>query len=169
MTIRSFWGLLVGLVVFLLGGPVFAEEAPLFAPYEATRHSDGEEITLGDFTGSPVILMLFFPNCDDCQMELQVFEEMREELDQRGVVLVPLTRERFNPRLVSKTLKDLGVEHLEVYYDHMPGLFERIPVRNVPHLMIFDASGKMVYDEKGLISEPLLEEILDDIAPRKGE
>jgi thiol-disulfide isomerase/thioredoxin len=169
MTIRVFRGLLVGLAVFCLGGPAFAREAPLFASYEATRHSDGEEIALADFAGSPVILMLFFPNCHDCKQELQMFEEIREELDQRGVVLVPLTRERFNPRLVSKTLKDLGVEHLEIYYDHMPGLFERIPVRNVPHLMIFDASGKIVHEEKGLISELLLEEILDDIAPRKGE
>ena len=169
MTIRSWGRLLLGLAVLCLGDPSFAREAPLYASYEVTRHSDGEEISLGDFVGSPVILMLFFPNCHDCKLELQMFEEMREELDQQGVALVPLTRERFNPRLVSKTLKDLGVEHLEIYYDYMPGLFERIPVRNVPHLMIFDASGKIVHDEKGPISELLLEQILDDIAPRKGE
>jgi len=159
--------LFVVLMVFFFGTLQPAQGAPLFASYEVTRHSDGEEVSLGDFVGSPVMLMLFFPNCDDCQEELQLFEEMREELDQRGVTLFPITKERFNPRLVSKTLKDLGVEHLEIYYDHMPGLFERIPVRNVPHLMIFDASGTVVYDEKGLISEPLLEEILDTIAPRK--
>jgi thiol-disulfide isomerase/thioredoxin len=169
MRLRFFSGLLLLLGILSVWSIASAQGAPFFASYDVTRHSDGEEISLGDFAGSPVILMFFYPTCDECQEELQIFEEMREELKERGVVLLPITKERFNPRLVSKTLKDLQVEHLDVYYDHMPGLFDSLPVRNVPQLVICDASGAVVYDEKGLVQELVLEEILDTVAPRKGE
>ncbi len=162
-----------GLAVFL--GVLFcfsllpARGASFFASYDVTRHSDGEDVSLGEFAGSPAILVFFYPTCEDCKEELQLFEEMREDLQNRGVTLLPITKERFNPRLVSKTLQEIQVEHLEVYYDHMPGLFDSLPVRSVPRLLVCDSSGTVVYDEQGPIAELALEEALDRVAPRKGE
>ncbi|HOO62518.1 MAG TPA: redoxin domain-containing protein [Synergistaceae bacterium] len=158
---------LLSLVAFFSGSTAWG--APFFASYDVTRHSDGEDVFLEDFVGSPAIVMFFYPNCEDCKEELQLFESMYEELRERGVVLLPITKERFNPRLVSKTLKDIQVEKVEVYYDHMPGLFESLPVRSVPRLLVCDASGNVVYDEKGMVSDLALEEALDQVAPRKGE
>ena len=162
-----------GLAVFLGGLFCFsllpAWGASFFASYDVTRHSDGEDVSLGEFAGFPAILMFFYPTCEDCKEELQLFEEMREDLQDRGVVVLPITKERFNPRLVSKTLQEIQVEHLDVYYDHMPGLFDSLPVRSVPRLIVCDSSGTVVYDEQGPVAELALEEALDRIAPRKGE
>ncbi|RXT08002.1 TlpA disulfide reductase family protein [Ammoniphilus sp. CFH 90114] len=152
---------LVLIICLLLGGcstAVSGSEAQL-APIFQLGSVEGEEISLENYKGKPVILNFWTTWCPPCKEEMPVLQRIHDQYkDQLSIVGVNLTYQD-DRKEVRKFLEDHQITY-DIGLDKLGEITKLYQVQALPTLFLIDGKGQIVRQYTGALSEQqLLEEI----------
>ena len=135
------------------------------APDAGFRDPDGNDISLADFRGTPVLVNLWATWCAPCVKELPTLDRLAEShaVDGRlGVIAV--SQDMKKQEEVKAFLAKLGIEHVGAYHDDGMALSGALGVQVMPTTILYNSEGKEVWryigdlDWTGAEAERLLSE-----------
>lgn len=133
----------VALLLFLEFGRAVA---PMGQSDFTAKTMDGESWTLSEHLGNgPVIVNFFATWCGPCRMELPHLMEMQQELRDRGLQVVTVTRE---PASVIRQFPPLFDAPITVLVDGDEA-FDNYRVSSIPHTLYFDEGGTLTHQVEG--------------------
>jgi peroxiredoxin len=118
------------------------------------KDMNGKRWTLSEQRGKgPVVLCFFATWCTACAEELPELVKLREKYADRGVQLVLVTAEqpekvRYAPRLL-----EIGATVLTTGEP----VFRQYGIETLPHTIVFDREGKVVFDSSGYSPDSIRE------------
>ena len=100
--------------------------------------------------GKPIIIPFFATWCHPCLRELSNISEVYEDWqDETGVKLIAVSIDQAqNVNKVKPLVDSKGFEY-EVLLDVNSDLARALGVQNIPHVFLFDGTGKLVYNHIG--------------------
>ena len=100
--------------------------------------------------GKPIIISFFATWCHPCLRELSNISEVYEDWqDETGVKLIAVSIDQAqNVNKVKPLVDSKGFEY-EVLLDVNSDLARALGVQNIPHVFLFDGTGKLVYNHIG--------------------
>ena len=100
--------------------------------------------------GKPIIISFFATWCHPCLRELSNISEVYEDWqDETGVKLIAVSIDQAqNVNKVKPLVDSKGFEY-EVLLDVNSDLARSLGVQNIPHVVLFDGTGKLVYNHIG--------------------
>jgi thiol-disulfide isomerase/thioredoxin len=106
----------------------------------------GKDWSLASYRGKKPVLVSFFATwCSPCKQELPHLIELRDKYRATGVELVLITRE---PATVVRQFPEFSRLPITVITDGSE-IFDEYQVDGIPHTIMFDRSGKIVFDVEG--------------------
>ncbi len=121
------------------------EEAKILAPDFIVYDLEGNEVTLSDFLGKPVVLNFWASWCGPCKSEMPDFQEVYEEYGEEiQFLMVNLTDGRQETvESASQYIADGGYS-FPVYYDTESIAANGYGVHSVPRTYFIDEEGYLV-------------------------
>jgi thiol-disulfide isomerase/thioredoxin len=106
----------------------------------------GKDWSLASYRGKKPVLVSFFATwCGPCKQELPHLVELRDKYRKTGVELVLITRE---PASVVRQFPEFSQLPITVITDGGK-IFDEYQVDGIPHTIMFDRSGQIVFDVEG--------------------
>jgi thiol-disulfide isomerase/thioredoxin len=114
------------------------------APAPLTHFLDehGERLTLERFRGRIVVLNLWATWCTPCIAEMPTLDQLQQQLEPLGVVVVALSIDRGGPKAVREFFDEHGIEHLGVYVDPSMRAQSDFNVIGLPTTILIDREGR---------------------------
>lgn len=146
---------LLGLASKADNGGAGGGEAPDFLIYD----SEGNEVTMADFEGKPVILNFWASWCGPCRDEMVGFDNKYEEYGEEvEFVMVNLTDGRRETEQSAMEFINGEGYSFPVYFDKDMTAAESYQAYSIPVTYFIDAEGNIVYNAIGSMSEYALSE-----------
>ncbi|MGB0588608.1 MAG: TlpA family protein disulfide reductase [Myxococcota bacterium] len=142
--------LVMVLVVSFVFGALRAPELPEQAPNFTARSLTGEQLTLADLKGQPVILNFWATWCGPCRFEVPAisrFSKRHPEIAVWGITAEP------SPR-VKEAVEDLDIDYAVLLGD--PELLATYSVTTFPTTIFIDAEGNIRSAHVGALWDPQL-------------
>ena len=117
------------------------------APEFTLNRLDGPAVSLGELKGRVVILEFWATWCGPCRSSLPSLELIAKRYQDRGVQVL-LVNVAEPPGPVRKWLEG-RYEAATVLLDRDGSVSERYGVSGIPHLVIIDREGRMVWSHQG--------------------
>lgn len=138
-------------------GEDFAENLEL-APNFTVETLEGEEVSLHDFFGKPIVLNFWASWCGPCKMELPDFQKAYEEYEgEITFLMVNMTDgAQETKESASKYMKEAGYS-LPVYYDTKQEAAYTYTVYSLPTTFFINEKGEAVAYAQGMIDAQTLE------------
>lgn len=135
-----------------------ADTAENIAPNFTVETVDGEEVSLHDFFGKPIVLNFWASWCGPCKMELPDFQEAYEKYaGEIEFVMVNMTDGvQETKEIAMKYMEDAGYT-LPVYYDTEQDAAYTYTVYSLPTTFFIGADGEAVAYAQGMIDAETLE------------
>lgn len=130
------------------------EQAPNFT----VETADGEEVSLHDFFGKPIVVNFWASWCGPCKMELPDFQAAYEKYDDEIIFLMVNMTDgsRETKEGAMKYMQDEGYS-LPVYYDVKQEAAYTYMVYSLPTTFFINAEGEAVAYAQGMIDAETLE------------
>lgn len=107
---------------------------------------EGKDWSLASYRGKKPVLVSFFATwCGPCKQELPHLLELRDKYRKTGVELVLITRE---PAAEVRQFPEFSQLPITVLTDGGE-IFDEYQVSGIPHTIMFDRSGKIVFETEG--------------------
>ncbi len=114
------------------------------APDVLFNDPDGEETSVAELRGKPVLLNLWASWCAPCVKELPTLDRLAEA--RGGALTVAAVSQDTGPHpSVQAFLKARGVKNLGAYHDPKMGLSGALGAEVLPTSVLFDAQGREVW------------------------
>ena len=121
-------------------------------PAVTLKAMDGKTVTTDTLSnnGKPIIIDFFATWCKPCNRELNAINEVYEDwVEETGVKLIAVSIDQAqNVNKVKPLVDSKGFEY-EVLLDVNSDLARALGVQNIPHVFLFDGTGKLVYNHIG--------------------
>jgi peroxiredoxin len=128
------------------------------APGFTLPASDGSPVTLSSFRGKEVLLDFWSILCGPCKLEMPMIEQVGEEYQGKGVVLVGIS---FDPTEKSETWLDRNKRTLRTLTDSDFVASDAYKVHGIPALVLIGRDGKVKQYWEGTVSKATIHEALD--------
>lgn len=119
--------------------PEYGPEVGKLAPDFTLTGLDGQEVSLSDFRGEPVLLNFWASWCGPCRIEMPLLQEVYEQWTSKGLVLLAVNLQE-DPAKVKEFIDDAGYTFPVLL---APG--NKVPlsynIRGIPATFFIDADG----------------------------
>ncbi len=134
------------------------ERAENVAPDFTVENADGEEVSLHEFFGKPIVLNFWASWCGPCKMELPDFQDAYEKYaGEIEFLMVNMTDGMQETKEIAmKYMEDAGYT-LPVYYDTAQDAAYTYAVYSLPTTFFISAEGEPVAYAQGMIDAKTLE------------
>ncbi len=143
------------------GSAASAPEVGYLAPDLTLRRLDGEELSLSDLRGQPVMLNFWATWCPPCRAEIPALEQVWREGGSDVMVIGVNVQE--NPAVVEAFVIDYGMSY-PVVLDPDGEAARLYRVRAFPTTYFIDGQGRIARVFSGPLTEPLIYTYLTDLA-----
>lgn len=135
-------------------------KAPDFTVYD----QDGKEVKLSDYLGTPVVVNFWASWCGPCKSEMPHFEKLSKEYEGKvQFLMVNLTDgDRETKENAEKYISENGFT-FKVLYDTDLDAAQTYNVTSIPTSIFIDELGNVELGYRGVMSEKLLNEYIDQI------
>ena len=125
------------------------------------RTTDGGEITLADFHGTPLVVNYFAAWCAPCRAELPAFEQVSREVAADGVRFIGISRDNDESSWRS-FIAETGVTFQTVFEGSVGGSFEAVAAKGMPTTVFVRADGSVAEVFSGALPEDTLRAKIDE-------
>ncbi len=115
------------------------------APDVSFRDPDGEETSLAEFSGKPVLVNLWATWCAPCVKELPTLDRLKGSQGKDGLQVVAISQDNAPHASVVAFLDVHKIEHLDAYQDEDMGISGKAGAEVLPTTILFDAQGREVW------------------------
>jgi thiol-disulfide isomerase/thioredoxin len=120
------------------------------APDSTFKDPDGEDTTLAEFSGKPVLVNLWATWCAPCVKELPTIDRVAQAQDKNGGLQVVAISQDSGPHAsVVAFLDSHKIEKLAAYQDEKMSLSGAMGAEVLPTTVLFDAQGREVWRYTG--------------------
>lgn len=156
-----------GDAVMTAEGPDEQEDATSFekgeqAPDFTLETLGGEEVSLSDYEGTPVIINFWATWCPPCRAEMPDMEEMYQSTDDLEILAVNLTETESTRNAVSQFVGELGLS-FPILLDQNSDVMGQYEVGPVPTSIFVDREGKVQSVILGAMNKDLMEQRLQEM------
>lgn len=143
-----------------------SDDTENLAPNFTVETAEGEEVSLHDFFGKPIVLNFWASWCGPCKMELPDFQEAYEKYaGEVQFLMVNMTDGMQETKEIAmKFMEDAGYT-LPVYYDTAQDAAYTYTVYSLPTTFFISADGEPVAYAQGMIDAETLETGISMIYP----
>ena len=141
------------------------------APDAVFHDPDGEDISLAEFRGVPVLVNLWASWCAPCINELPTLGKLEEAQALDGQLGVIAVSQDMAPKAsVDAFLAQRNIGRFAAFHDPEMGLSTALKVRTMPTSVLYDAQGREVWRYVGDLdwNGPEAAKLLADAGPAKG-
>ncbi|WP_166455108.1 TlpA family protein disulfide reductase [Duganella alba] len=122
-------------------------------PAGALRSLSGEQVALSDFHGKPTVINFWATWCPPCQKEMPAMAQVQAQRPDVNIVFV---NQGESPQVIQQFLRAGRLALHNVLLDPTQATARGFSVMGYPTTLFFDASGKLVYQHMGPLSEAAL-------------
>ncbi len=142
------------------------KEPENLAPDFTVENAEGEEVSLHDYFGKPIVLNFWASWCGPCKMELPDFQEAYEKYGEEITFLMVNMTDGMQEtkEIAMKYMEDAGYT-LPVYYDTAQDAAYTYAVYSLPTTFFISAEGEPVAYAQGMIDAETLEKGISMIYP----
>jgi peroxiredoxin len=138
--------------------PRSGDEAPEFT----LKNLEGEEVSLSDFKGQPVLVNFWATWCGPCRIEMPLMEDMYQQYKDEGFVILAVDVEE------SITAVRRFVDSMKLTFPILldyKGEISNGPyqVRAFPTSYFIGRDGKVVIAHRGMMTKPMLQSYMDRV------
>lgn len=141
---------------------VAATKIPNFTVYDL----NGNEVSLYDYFGKPVVLNFWATWCGPCQSEMPAFDQMYQKYNNQVTFLMVNVTDGSRDTVESVTAfyKDSGYT-FPIYFDTTLEASMNYGAYSIPLTFFIDAEGNLLYNQMGAISEDTLAQCIELLVP----
>ena len=139
-----------------------AETVPDFelALFGNANHADGEQVSLSDFRGRPVVLNFWFPSCPPCRAEMPDFEAAFLRHKDSGLQFIGVQQVGLDSAQDGQEFIDeLGISYA-IGPDTDSAIFLTYEITSFPTTYFLDREHNVVRKWQGPLNEEKLEEFI---------
>ncbi len=142
------------------------QEPENLAPNFTVENAEGEEVSLHNYFGKPIVLNFWASWCGPCKMELPDFQEAYEKYGEEITFLMVNMTDGMQEikEIAMKYMEDAGYT-LPVYYDTAQDAAYTYGVYSLPTTFFISADGEPVAYAQGMIDAETLEKGISMIYP----
>ncbi len=112
------------------------------APLLQFLDEHGERLSLEKFRGRIVVLNLWATWCAPCVEEMPTLDQLQQQLEPLGVVVVALSIDRGGPKVVREFFDEHDIKNLDVYVDPTMRAQSDFNVIGLPTTILIDREGR---------------------------
>jgi thiol-disulfide isomerase/thioredoxin len=115
------------------------------APDVSFKDPDGEETSLAEFSGKPVLVNLWATWCAPCVKELPTLDRLKGAQGKNGLQVVAISQDNAPHASVVAFLDGHKIEKLDAYQDENMDLSAKAGAEVLPTSILFDARGREIW------------------------
>ena len=119
------------------------------APDTVFQDPSGEEVSLADFRGKPLLVNLWATWCAPCIEEMPTLDGLAAREGDKLTVLA-ISQDRDGRDKVEAFFDEHGFEHLDSYLDAEMALLPELRIDTLPTTILYDAEGREVWRMIGI-------------------
>ena len=118
------------------------------APDTLFRDPDGDETSLAEFEGAPVLVNLWASWCAPCVKELPTLQRLEQSRDGQ-LAVIAVSQDRAPKASVDAFLADKGIGRFAAFHDPEMALSSALGVQVLPTSVLYDSGGREVWRYTG--------------------
>lgn len=138
----------------------FLYNAEVGLPQSQVHNSIGDKISLQTFKGKPLVINYWATWCPPCRKEMPVLQTAQQL---HAKVTFLFVNQGEDSSTVSEFLQSQGLELDNVFYDPASQLSRESGAAGLPTTLFYDASGKLIANRMGELSQASLAHYLQQI------
>ena len=153
------------LITLLLFSITFAEE-PEKAPDFTLKNTEGEEVSLSDFSGKIVLIEWFTTWCTKCREAFPeikpYFNKINKEYAEKNVVVMAINLDKKKPEKIAAFAQKKGMEYM-LLLDAEGETGKSYSLKTLPLILIIDKDGNIVKKFTGYKQKKTIKQIQETL------